>query len=51
MESNKKERNKKHEKNKYGEGFDNKEKRLNSPVPKKKKNWKDFLLNINEKED
>ncbi len=51
MDFTKKERNKKREKNKYGEGFSNKEKKLNSPVPKKRQNWKDFLNKTNEDEE
>jgi hypothetical protein len=45
----KKERNKKREKNKYGESFSTREKRINSPVVKRKKhNWKTFLEFIEE---
>lgn len=48
----KKDRNKKREKNKYGETFSTKERRLNSPKQKKKtSNWKKYLEYTNEENE
>jgi hypothetical protein len=46
----KKDRNKRKEKNKYGETFSTKEKKFNSPINKKRKpnNWKTFLEFVEE---
>jgi hypothetical protein len=46
MSFDKKDRNRKKEKNKYGEGFNAKERRFNSPETKKRNNnWKEYLKN------